>query len=320
MRKSCSFILTLLVVFALWGCSKKPETAVVIPVETVALQQTQTSAPTETTMPTKPSTSETVATEPEETAPSEAAVATENQPVTYSVVDEYVYAITDVNIRSGPGTQFKVLDYLPEGDEINRIGIGTDGWSQVYYKGDGAYIRSKYLSYEKPQPKPVPVVTEKAPQKTERPTPSDEDDFESTEDFVDFAPIVSQPLAEPVPVVPQTPAEVAPVAPQMPSVQPAEAPSYVEPERIDVSALTAHVNSFAASLGFGIDYSVRDGYFPPDTVGFSSMNAAYSNVEGNVMVLYNNIIARDGSIDGYRCCVTVSDNGDGTYTTTVYYG
>lgn len=136
-----------------------------------------------------------------------------------------------------------------------------------------------------------------------------EEDFKSTEDFVESAPVDSKPSVE-----------FVPVAPQVPAVQPTEAPSYVEPEKIDTSALATHGNGFAASLGFSIDYSVRDGYFPPDTVGFSSMNAAYSNVEGNVVVLYNNIIARDGSIDGYRCCVTVSDNGDGTYTTTVYYG
>lgn len=309
MRKSCGFILALLVAFTLWGCSKQPEAMGIIPVETVVLQQMQTFTPTETNVPTKPSTSETAAIEPEETAPPEAATATEDQTVTYSVVDEYVYATSDVNIRSGPGTQFKVLDYLPEGDEINRIGIGSDGWSQVYYKGDGAYIRSKYLSYEKPWPKPVPVVTEKAFPKAEWPVTPYEEDLESTEDFVESVPVNSKPSVE-----------LVPVAPQVPKVQPTEASSYVEPERIDTSALATHGNSFAASLGFSIDYSVRDGYFPPDTVGFSSMNAAYSNVEGNVMVLYNNIIARDGSIDGYRCCVAVSDNGDGTYTTTVYYG
>lgn len=254
---------------------------------------------------------------PVETTPPVTIAPAEPVTVTYSVVDEYVYATSDVNIRSGPGTEYKVLDYLPEGDEINRIGIGSDGWSQVYYKGDGAYIRFKYLAYEKPKAKPIPVVTEKDPHKTEHPAPSDEDDFESAEDFVDSAPIVSQPSEDPVPVIPQTPVEVVPVIPQAPVVQPTEAP---KPERIDTSALAAHGNSFAASLGFTTDYSVRDGYFPPDTIRFSSMNAAYSNVEGNVMVLYNNIFARDGSIDGYRCCVTVSDNGDGTYTTTVYYG
>lgn len=292
MRNSGYILLFLMVALVLHGCSEQPESQAAILIEEPVFQETQILAPAETDAPTMPSVPETVATVLEETVAPEA-VPVETS-VVYSVVDEYVYAITDVNIRGGPGTQFKVLDYLPAGKEINRIAIGTDGWSQVYYKGDGAYIRSKYLSCEKPQAKPVPVVTEKV----ERPVSPAEGNFEPAEDFV----------------------ESVPVAPQVPAIQPTEVPSYVEPERIDTSALTSHGNSFAASLGFSIDYSVRDGYFPPDTVGFSSMNAAYSNVEGNVMVLYNNIIARDGSIDGYRCCVTVSDNGDGTYTTTVYYG
>lgn len=308
MCKNRSFILALLVAFVRWGCSKRPEATGAIPVETVAPQQTQIPAPTETNVPTEPPTSEAVATEAEGTVPPETAVATEVPTVTYSVVDEYVYAITDANIRSGPGTEYKVLNYLPEGDEINRIGIGSDGWSQVYYKGDGAYIRSKYLTYEKSEAKPAPVVTEKVPQKAAYPAPPAEEDFESAEDLVDLAPIISQ-----------TPVESLPVAPQTPAVQPTEAPSYVELERIDTSALTAYGNGFAASLGFSVDYGVRDGYFPPDTIRFSSMSAAYSNVEENVLVLYNNIIARDGSIDGYRCYVAVSDNGNGTYTTTVYY-
>lgn len=298
MRKSCSFILALLVAVALWGCSEKPETAVV-PIETVALQHTESPIQTETDAPTMLATQETTATEPEEKAPSATAAATEPVTVKYSVVDEYVYATTDVNIRSGPGTEYEVIDYLPKGDEINRIGIGSDGWSQVNYKGDGAYIRSKYLTTEEQEAKPAPVVSNKVTHRAERPAAPEGGSFDYTEDTEESVPVVA----------PQPPAEV-----------PTEAPPYVEPERIDVSALTAHGNNFAESLGFSVDYSVRDGYFPPDTVGFSSMNAARSNVEGNVMVLYNNIIARDGSIDGYRCCVTVSDNGNGTYTTTVYYG
>ena len=303
--KKCGFLFALLFLTLLCGCERTakesklvlPETgAVSAPQETQALDQTEAVAPV---LPV---------TAPVETIPPTTIVPTEAVTDIYSVVDEYVYAITDVNIRTGPGTEYMVLDYLPKGNEINRIGIGADGWSQVYYKGDGAYIRSKYLTYEKPEAKPEPVVTEKIPQKTDSPAPPAEEDSESVEDFVD-----------PAPIVPQAPVGPSTVAPQEPMVQPTEAP-YVEPERIDTSALTAHGNSFAASLGFTIDYGVRDGYFPPDTIRFSSMSAACSNVEDNVLVLYNNIIARDGSIDGYRCCVTVSDNGNGTYTTTVYYG
>jgi uncharacterized protein YgiM (DUF1202 family) len=93
-----------------------------------------------------------------------------------------------------------------------------------------------------------------------------------------------------------------------------------ETEKIDTAALTAYGNSYAASLGFTLDYSVRDGYFPPDTIIFTTMAAAKYNVAANVDVLYNNLMAAAGSIEGCRACVTVVDNGNGTYTTTVYYG
>lgn len=304
--KKCGFLFALLFVALLCGCGKTAEESKLVRPETgtvSAPQETQTPDQTEAVIP------EPLVTAPVESIPPTTIAPTETATDIYSVVDEYVYAITDVNIRTGPGTEYMVLDYLPEGNEINRIGIGADGWSQVYYKGDGAYIRSKYLTYEKPEAKPEPVVTEKIPQKTDSPAPPAEEDSQFAEVFVD-----------PTPIIPQTPVESSPVAPQESTVQPTEAPSNVEPERIDTTALTAHGNSLAASLGFTIDYGVRDGYFPPDTIRFSSMSAAYSNVEGNVMVLNNNIIARDGSVDGYRCCVIVSDNGDGTYTTTVYYG
>lgn len=143
-----------------------------------------------------------------------------------------------------------------------------------------------------------------------RPAQSDQENFESNEDYVEAVSYI----------ISQTPAETEPVVPQESVIQLTEAPPCVEPERIGTSDLEVHGNSFAVSLGFTIDYSVRDGYFLPDTIRFSSMSAACSNVEDNVLMLYNNIITRDGSIDGYRCCVTVSDNGNGTYTTTVYYG
>lgn len=93
-----------------------------------------------------------------------------------------------------------------------------------------------------------------------------------------------------------------------------------EAETIDPSALASYGNSYARSLGFTVDSGIRAGYFPPDTIAFTTMAAAKSNVAANVRVLYDNIMARDGSVEGYRACVTVSDNGDGTYTVTVYYG
>lgn len=93
-----------------------------------------------------------------------------------------------------------------------------------------------------------------------------------------------------------------------------------EAEAIDTSELSSYGNSYARSLGFIIDYSVRDGYNPPDTIAFTSMSAAKSNIAANVRILYNTLIARGLPTEACRTCVIVVDNGDGTYTTTVYYG
>lgn len=292
-----NLILVVLLASTLCGCSNGVDPAIYTVSETYVTLETE-----ETIQVVIEPIS--AATEPAKTTPDTTIMSTEAVDDGYAIVDEYVYAICDVNIRSGPGTEYSVLDYLSEGDEIYRIAIGTDGWSRVYFEGDDAYIRSKYLSHEKPKEKVESEAAEMTSQDEVRPAQPDEEDFLSDEDTVEAVPELTSP----------TQAETEPM------VQPTEVPPCVEPEKINATDLAAYGNSFAASLGFVIDYSVRDGYFPPDTVSFSTMSAAYSNVKENVLVLYNNIIARDGSIDGYRCCVTVSDNGDGTYTTTVYYG
>lgn len=66
--------------------------------------------------------------------------------VIYEDVYETVYATTDVNIRTGPGTEFSVLGVSLYGSSVTRTGIGSNGWSQVIYNDDTAYMASEYLS------------------------------------------------------------------------------------------------------------------------------------------------------------------------------
>lgn len=68
----------------------------------------------------------------------------------YTEVNETVYAVTAVNIRSGPGTNYSRLGLLEAGASIQRIAIGSDGWSKVMYNGQAAYIFSQYLTTSKP--------------------------------------------------------------------------------------------------------------------------------------------------------------------------
>ena len=68
----------------------------------------------------------------------------------FTSVDETVYATTDVNVRTGPSTDYDKVGRIPQGQAVHRIGVSNDGWSKVIYEGETCYISSKYLSATKP--------------------------------------------------------------------------------------------------------------------------------------------------------------------------
>ena len=80
--------------------------------------------------------------------------------VTYEVVDEIVYATENVNIRKGPGTDYDKLGLLSKNNSIQRIGIGSNGWSKVIYNGEVAYIISDYISTTNPNQPVEPEIPE----------------------------------------------------------------------------------------------------------------------------------------------------------------
>ncbi len=69
---------------------------------------------------------------------------------TFTEVNQTVYAIAEVNIRTGPGTDYPMIGKLQFGHSVNRTGIGNNGWSRVIYNGDVAYIHSSYLTTLRP--------------------------------------------------------------------------------------------------------------------------------------------------------------------------
>lgn len=99
-----------------------------------------------------------------------------------------MYTTSAANVRSGPGTDFDVIDKLQSGTEVTVV-FETDGWSQLSLEGQEAYVSSDYLTAEIPQAEqtqvepvqaeqPQPVQTEQAPTEpvqTEQPqaTPAD---------------------------------------------------------------------------------------------------------------------------------------------------
>lgn len=55
-----------------------------------------------------------------------------------------VTATTRVHVRTGPGTNYKSLTILDQGDTLSAA-TSSNGWTKVTYKGQTAYVASAYL-------------------------------------------------------------------------------------------------------------------------------------------------------------------------------
>ena len=67
------------------------------------------------------------------------------------VVDETVYAVAEVNVRSGPGFNHGVIGKLKGGDTVKHTGIGKHGWSRITYEGKTAYVANNYVTPDSPE-------------------------------------------------------------------------------------------------------------------------------------------------------------------------
>jgi uncharacterized protein YraI len=54
-------------------------------------------------------------------------------------------ATTDLNIRSGPGTEHQVIGVIPSGAPVDVLGC-TGSWCQVNYAGRAGFASGSYLS------------------------------------------------------------------------------------------------------------------------------------------------------------------------------
>ena len=114
--------------------------------------------PADTSEPEQTATAEPDDQEPQETAETTADTepvepTTTEIPDLFTSVNETVYATTTVNVREGFSADTDKLGSLGRGQSVKRVGIGTgdaEGWSQVEFNGQTAYISSDYLSLTKP--------------------------------------------------------------------------------------------------------------------------------------------------------------------------
>lgn len=75
---------------------------------------------------------------------------TEETPQDPPATSETVYAMDKVNIRKEASESSDVLGQAERGTSFTRTGTTADGWSCIDYNGTPAYIKSDYLSTEKP--------------------------------------------------------------------------------------------------------------------------------------------------------------------------
>ncbi len=71
----------------------------------------------------------------------------------YKAVDEKVYAITTVHIREKDDTKSTILATVNLGDVLQRVAVGSNGWSKIKYNNVVGYISTQYISKEKPPEK-----------------------------------------------------------------------------------------------------------------------------------------------------------------------
>jgi|GEM_PF-414174 len=111
--------------------------------ETQTETQKETQAQTETQKETQAQTETQKETEKETQKETEAAVKITD-------ADETVYATYSVSIRDGYSTDSNIIGCLAGGDSIKRTGVCDNGWSRVDFNGKTAYIKSDYLTTDKP--------------------------------------------------------------------------------------------------------------------------------------------------------------------------
>lgn len=128
-------------------------------------------------------------------------------PLTFADCNETVYATGNVNLRSGPSTDYEKVGSMGTGESVTRTGIGTgdySSWSRVMLN-DGAivYVSSNYISTNKPvvqqATKPSTATTASKPSTPSGGTSNNNGGEAGGEEFIEslgLDPLFSEPFPE----------------------------------------------------------------------------------------------------------------------------
>ena len=68
----------------------------------------------------------------------------EDEPETPVTIKVYKHTIGNLNLRTGPGTDYTIILTIPA-NEMVEIMENDDGWDKVSYQGEIGYCSSEYL-------------------------------------------------------------------------------------------------------------------------------------------------------------------------------
>ncbi len=128
------------------------------PVATVTPTFTPTPTPTLTPTPTyTPAPTPTPVPTDTPTGPTDTPTPTPS-PDPLTPRNDYVWVTTSsLNVRTGPGTEYKSLGTLSEGQKVKRTGIDeASGWARIDYYGTEGFVSGKYITDVSPAPTPLP--------------------------------------------------------------------------------------------------------------------------------------------------------------------
>lgn len=80
--------------------------------------------------------------------PGDAAVPLTNEEKIYTPVSDTVTAKKVTNLRDGATTKSNVVATIENGQTVQRVGIGSNGWSKLVYNGKTVYAITSYLTTE----------------------------------------------------------------------------------------------------------------------------------------------------------------------------
>ncbi len=61
-----------------------------------------------------------------------------------------MFAKSSVNVRSGPGTEYRRVGHLDSGEEVELTGVCENGWYRIKFQGGEFFVSGKYLVKENP--------------------------------------------------------------------------------------------------------------------------------------------------------------------------